>query len=306
MPTVQHQTHFDTQVFVDNLQTSVQEAEKSQERKLDVVVAVLPSYHHLKKAIFEIRKTNPFAQKQYDIKFVITKVSARNFYMNRNRNQYQFLVENCLKGVSHAVVFERGSVMPQTEIAIMQSVLADANFAEGVLATTGKSFDLGQLSQVLMRQNDKLNLLYTKYFYGFEKEGRSNYFFEKAVHGHYFNYRYPIKESMIRDTIMKVLNEPLTNFAQMGLRPEAPEDAYIRAKKEEQAAAELEERIQAMSSLEKRRYKAEEKRKARVLEDAAPEKLLRDEIEKTKAKITGRAMVFERLRGLVTLEDDET
>jgi len=54
----------------------------------DVVVAVLPSYHHLKKAIFELRKTTPFVGKQFDIKFVITKVSARNFYMNRNRNQY--------------------------------------------------------------------------------------------------------------------------------------------------------------------------------------------------------------------------
>jgi len=119
MPTVQFQTRFDTQSFVENLQASANETEKSQERKLDVIVAVLPSYHHLKKAIFEIRKTNPFAQKQFDIKFVITKVSARNFYMNRNRNQYQFLVENCLKGVSHAVVFERGTVMPQSEIAIM-------------------------------------------------------------------------------------------------------------------------------------------------------------------------------------------
>ena len=185
-------------------------------------------------------------------------------------------------------------------------MLSDANFSEGILATTGKSFDLGQLSQVLMRQNDKLNLLYTKYFYGFEKEGRSNYFFEKAVHGHYFNYRYPIKESMIGDTIMKVLNEPLTNFTQMGLRPEAPEDREIREKKEAVEQAELEARIAEMSSLEKRRYKAEEKRKARLLEDAAPEKLLREEIDRTKAKITGKAIVFERLRGLVTLEDDET
>jgi len=157
-----------------------------------------------------------------------------------------------------------------------------------------------------MRQNDKLNLLYTKYFYGFEKEGRSNYFFEKAVHGHYFNYRYPIKESMIGDTIMKVLNEPLTNFTQMGLRPEAPEDREIREKKEAVEQADLEARIAEMSSLEKRRYKAEEKRKARLLEDAAPEKLLREEIDRTKAKITGKAIVFERLRGLVTLEDDET
>jgi len=34
--------------------------------------------------------------------------------------------------------------------------------------------------------------------------------------------------------------------------------------------------------------------------------MLRDEIERTKAKIAGKAIVFERLRGIVTIEDDET
>jgi len=123
----------------------------------------------------------------------------------------------------------------------MQGVLADANFSEGILATTGKSFDLSQLSQVLMRQNEKLNLLYTKFFYGFEKEGRSNYFFEKAVHGHYFNYRYPIKESLLGDTIMKVLNEPVVDVDQLGLRPEAEGDREDRIKKEEEEKQKLDE-----------------------------------------------------------------
>lgn len=109
--------------------------------------------------------------------------------------------------------------MPQSEIAIMQKALSDANFKEGMLGITGKSFDLTQLSRVLMRQNEKLNLIYTKFFYGFEKEGKSNYYFEKAVHGHYFNYRYPIKESMIGDTIMKLLNEPVTSERIEGMIP---------------------------------------------------------------------------------------
>lgn len=72
-----------------------------------------------------------------------------------------------------------------------------------------------------MRQNDKLNILYTKFFYGFEKEGKSNYFFEKAVFGHYFNYKIAFKEAFLGDTIMKALNEPITDVDEMGLRPEA-------------------------------------------------------------------------------------
>ena len=71
-----------------------------------VIVAVLPSYNHLKKIIFELKKSEDF-NKAFDIRHIITKVHARNFYMNKNRNIYQFLIENCMKGVAHAVIFER-------------------------------------------------------------------------------------------------------------------------------------------------------------------------------------------------------
>lgn len=157
-----------------------------------------------------------------------------------------------------------------------------------------------------MRQNDKLNLLYTKFFYGFEKEGKSNYFFEKAVHGHYFNYRYPIKEGLLGETIMKVLNEPVVDVDHLGLRPEAECDKEERVRKEEEEKQKLDEKITKMSSLEKKRYKAEEKKKARALEDLAPELMLKEEMIRSKAKITGKALLFERLRGYVSIEDDIT
>jgi len=115
------------------------------------VVAVLPAYHHLKKAIFELTKTAAFTAKMFKIKYVITKVNARNFYMNRNRNFYQFLIENSLKGVSNAIMFERGVVMPDSELRIMQNILEHANFSQGILCTTRSSFDLEQLSQIFMR-----------------------------------------------------------------------------------------------------------------------------------------------------------
>jgi hypothetical protein len=52
-----------------------------------VILAVLPSYNHLKKAIFELKKCNEF-NAACDIRNIITKVHARNFYMNKNRNTF--------------------------------------------------------------------------------------------------------------------------------------------------------------------------------------------------------------------------
>ena len=53
-----------------------------------------------------------------------------------------------------------------------------------------------------MRQNEKFNMLYTKYFYGFEKEGKSQFYLDKAATGHHFNYRYKIKEELLTKTLM--------------------------------------------------------------------------------------------------------
>lgn len=94
MPTVQSSIKYQTESFVESLIKEV-----ADETELDVVVATLPAYHHLKKAIFELRKNQQFTSR-FDIKFVLTKVSANNFFLNENRNIFQFLIENCMKGVS--------------------------------------------------------------------------------------------------------------------------------------------------------------------------------------------------------------
>ena len=46
------------------------------------------------------------------------------------------------------------------------------------MPTTGRSFKLEDLAKILVvsAQQEKLNILYNKYFYGFEKEGKSAYF----------------------------------------------------------------------------------------------------------------------------------
>jgi len=49
------------------------------------------------------------------------------------------------------------------------------------LPTQGRSFKLEDLAKILVQMTtggvyEKLNILYNKYFYGFEKEGKSAYF----------------------------------------------------------------------------------------------------------------------------------
>jgi len=68
MPTVQQSTKYNTAEFVKALK-------KDSPTDIDVMVAAMPSYHHLKKAIFELRKSEEFTS-QFDIKFVVTKVTA--------------------------------------------------------------------------------------------------------------------------------------------------------------------------------------------------------------------------------------
>lgn len=172
-----------------------------------VIVACLPSYHHLKKAIFELKKNEQLGQ-MFDLKFVVTKVSAKNFYMSKNRNHYQYLVENCMKGVSNAIVFEKHN-LPQNEVDVMQRTLKSANFARNVIMTSGRAFDIDDLAKVVCYQNEKYSILYNKYFYGFEKEGKSAYYLDNAVQGAYFNFRYPLNDKLIGSHLIKALQLPL-------------------------------------------------------------------------------------------------
>mmetsp|Transcript_47817 Transcript_47817/g.63201 ORF Transcript_47817/g.63201 Transcript_47817/m.63201 type:complete len:115 (+) Transcript_47817:2723-3067(+) len=108
MPSLQKSLRYDTAEFVQELNGYVAGLQ-GQSKHIDVVVAAMPSYHHLKKAIMELRKTESFTRR-FEIKFVITKVKATNFYMTPNCNMFQYLIENCMKGIAHAVIFEKGFI----------------------------------------------------------------------------------------------------------------------------------------------------------------------------------------------------
>ena len=202
MTGVKNNVRYQTDYFVQNLIKFADE-----EPNLDVIVATLPAYHHLKKAIFEVRKSELFG-KRFELKFVLTKVSANNFFANENRNLYQFLIENCMKGVSQAVVFERKDAS-QANFQIMFKHLHNASYDDSVLPVPSSKIDLEALAQILLKQNDKLNMFYTKHFYGFEKEGKCDYYQEKAVTGHFFNYKYLIKQELIDSTLVHSLNQPI-------------------------------------------------------------------------------------------------
>ena len=73
----------------------------------------------------ELRKSEAFTR-HFEIKFVITKVRAANFYMTPNCNVFQFLIENCMKGIAHAVVFEKGFV-DQKRVSLMHGILESTN-----------------------------------------------------------------------------------------------------------------------------------------------------------------------------------
>ena len=228
--------------------------------------------------------------------------------MTPNCNMYQFLIENCMKGIAHAVLFQKGFI-EQKRVALMLKILESAN-PGSILPVAGRQFDLEELSQILMRQNDRLNMLYTKHFYGFEKEGKCDTYNEKQVVSNVFNFRYPVNQYEIQDKLQPCIGLGLTDIDY--LLPKSEETK----RQEERDAAALAERIANMTPLEKRKYDREQKRKERIEEDLEPERQMAAGMEQLKKTLqtsqapaseeAKTAVMFERLRGIVLNEADDT
>jgi hypothetical protein len=94
---------------------------------------------------------------------------------------------------------------------IMLKTLQNANFERNIIVCPGKTFSIDELAKVLCYQNEKFSILFNKYFYGFEKEGKSAYYLDNAVdEGIYFNFRFPLNETILPLTLVKAINLPLT------------------------------------------------------------------------------------------------
>ena len=86
-------------------------------------------------------------------------------------------------------------------------------------------------------------------------------------------------------------------------------------KDEAKAQAALEEKLSKMSDYQRRKYEMEQKRKARMEADLEPERLMRAGVESEKRMLqtckapqdpAETSVMFERLRGIVINEEDDT
>jgi len=83
-----------------------------------------------------------------------------------------------------------------------------------------------------MRQNDRLNMLYTKHFYGFEKEGKSESYLEKQTTAAMFSFKYPLKLAEIQDKLQTSIAKGLTDVQFL-----LPKSAEAIHEEEKEAAA---------------------------------------------------------------------
>jgi hypothetical protein len=73
---VKESIEFSSKIFLEQLFEFYSSANCS------TIVAVLPSYHHLKRAIFEFKKVEQFNE-YFDLQYILTRVSAKNFYRHK-------------------------------------------------------------------------------------------------------------------------------------------------------------------------------------------------------------------------------
>ena len=123
---------------------------------------------------------------------------------------------------------------------------------------------------ILSAQFEKMNILYNKYFYGFEKEGKSAYFQEKAVTGIYLPFRYPFREDLLDSTLHLALNVPVSNVESL-----RPRDLVAEQKETEEKENRLKKQMEEMTKDEQRKIERELKHKKKMEADLEPERVLR-------------------------------
>ena len=299
---VDQSTKFSSEVFLNGL------FKHCEQNQTSTVIGVIQSYHHLKKAIFEFKKNSTFNE-TFDLEHVITRVSAKNFYMHKNRNTYQFLLENCLKGICDAVIFEKGNVN-QEEFMTMRKQLCEVNDDENILNVRGRTFEWKDLEQILSKKYTKYSLLYGKYFYGFEKEGKSSYYLESAATGGYYLYKIPLREDLVDRNIHKLFGNPIEDYKQLVPAEELKcEYESTVASSEADESDNKENLLSIVESGSERaarhKKKQEQAEQKRIQADLQQERMLIEEMGKVKLAMKQHPMIIERLKGLFLVEGKE-
>lgn len=149
--------------------------------------------------------------------------------------------------------------------------LHNASYENSVLPMSAK-VDLEALADIILRQSEKLNMFYTKHFYGFEKEGKCDYFQEKQCSGHYFNFRYPLRRDLLETNLGKCLNMPVDDVK--FLLPKTQGELREEAKERER----VEYMLAQMTPRERRQYERQEREKETMQEDQRAEQMMKDAI----------------------------
>ncbi len=164
------------------------------------------------------------------LRAVVTKVNAMNFFRNRHHDVYPCLAENCSKGVSSAIVVERG-VATENRVEKILGILAALNAQDRIVTLraprlTQTAFE--DLSSLLVQTvpystGETMNLgdIYRRYGYTFGTMQASHYFAPRVVARTVLNCGIPVQEMMLKVNLAKVLGEPVKDWkVALGIKEE--------------------------------------------------------------------------------------
>lgn len=188
----------------------------------------------------------------------------------------------------------------------MRKQLCEVNDDKCILNVRGRTFEWKDLAAMLQKKDTKYSLLYGKYFYGFEKEGKSAYYLENAASGAYFQLSIALREDLLLKGIHKVFNFPVVNAGVL-----VPEEEKHKDEPEGSEYAETEDTTEAESSIyliprdetgteriERRKKKQFEYEQKRIKADLAQEKMLIEEMSVIRAAMSKQPIILERVKGM--------
>ena len=192
----------------------------------------------------------------------------------------------------------------------MRKELCEVNDDANILNVRGRTFEWKDLEEILQKKDHKYSLLYGKYFYGFEKEGKSAYYLENASTGAYFNYRIPLRPDLLEKGIHKVFNNPIQDPSSLIPEEEKRCDFHSTVDSTTEDDSDNKENIQigeetGSEKIERRKKKKIEEEQKRIQADLAQEKMLIEEMTKIKNSMKKNSFIIERVKGLFLAEGKE-
>ena len=178
-----------------------------------------------------------------------------------------------MKGISDCIVLERSYFTPE-EVGLVHQILKQVNDESRIIITKGKSLPWSDLNKVLSHKHDKFTLLYGKHFYGFEKEGKSNFYNEKAVEGYFLDeFKFPIVEALLwspdrgfKTIACKPIDDPAS------LVPEAEKVITFESDNKENAGNNEPEHLDDLEQYELKKKQKEEAEAKKIYADLAQER----------------------------------